>query len=127
MNLKILFKLHAIITLAAAIVLIVAPAAIPGTVDIHLHGEAYLLSYFLGASELAIAYLSFFATRINDRYALRIIVITFVIFHLGTAFLEIWALSEGASIKLVGNIALRCIVVLLFYYYGVRKISKKRI
>ena len=46
--------------------LAVVPAAIPATVGIDLDPEAYLLSYFLAAAELAIALLSLGATRLTD-------------------------------------------------------------
>ncbi len=61
MNLKILLLIHAIITLAAGIVLVVAPTIIPQTVNIKIAPDEYLLCYFLAAAEFGIAYLSFFS------------------------------------------------------------------
>lgn len=122
MNLKILLVVHAIVTLAAGIVLIVAPAAIPGAVDIHIDRQAYLLSYFLGAAELSMAYLSFYARKIADRHTLQIIVITFIVFHAATGILELYALFSGVPFKILTNILLRAVVIVLFYYYGIRKI-----
>lgn len=121
MNLRILFTIHAIITLAAGIVLIVAPELIPKTVDITITSGEYLLSYFLGAAELAIGFLSFYSRKINDKYALRIIVITFMIFHAATGLLEIYGLFQNVSLKIIGNIILRFAIVFLFYYYGIHK------
>jgi len=73
MNLKKLLLIHAIITLAAGIVLVIAPSLIPKTVNIEPLPNQYLLCYFLRASEIGIAYLSFFSRFIKDKYALRIV------------------------------------------------------
>ena len=120
-NLKLLLTIHAIVTLAAAIALIVTPELIPNTVDITISHNQYLLSYFLGAAELGIAYLSFQSRKINDAYALRIIVISFIIFHAATGLLEIYALSRNTSPKIIVNTLLRIVMVSLFCYYGIYK------
>lgn len=121
MNLKILLLFHSIITLAAGIVLVIAPAIIPGTVNIQLLANQYLLCYFLGAAEFGIAYLSFFSRTINDQSALRIIIISFIVFHAASGILELYAFSEGVSSKIICNIILRIIIVILFLYYGIYK------
>ena len=64
--LRIVLIVHGLVTLAAAVVLAVLPAAIPATVGIELEPDAYMLSYFLAAAELAIAMLSLGATRLTD-------------------------------------------------------------
>jgi hypothetical protein len=127
MNLQRLLLIHAIITLAAGVVLIVAPAVIPKTVDIQIRPNEYLLSYFLGAAELGIAYLSFFSRTIQDKYALRIICTTFIVFHAATGILELYGLLQGISSKIIGNIFLRIVVVVLFYYYGIYKNKQQKI
>lgn len=118
MNLKLLLLIHAIITLAAGIALIVFPPAIPSTVGIQLKQEEYLFSYFLGAAELALAYLSFYSRRIKDNNSLKIIITTFIAFHMATALLEIYVLFKGLSFKIITNIIFRIIISALFYYYG---------
>ena len=122
MNLRILLLIHSFITLAAGIVLVGAPELIPATVNINILPKEYLICYFLGAAEFAISYLSFFARTIKDESALKIISITFIIFHGVTGAVELYALSQGASSKIIGNIILRAVVVVLFYYYGFYKI-----
>lgn len=124
MNLQRLLFIHAIITIAAGILLVVAPAAIPQTVNIQLTSNQYLLCYFLGAAEFAIAYLSFFSRNIKDYHALRIIIITFIIFHGATGILELYALQQGLTSKIIANIILRIIIVGLFYFYGIYKNKK---
>lgn len=121
MNLKGLLLIHAIITFAAGILLVAAPAAIPQTVNIQLSYNQYLLCYFLAAAEFAIAYLSFFSRNIKDNYALRIIVISFIVFHSATGILELVGLYRGIQPGIIGNIILRVIIVALFYYYGISK------
>lgn len=121
MNLKVLLTIHAVITFAAAVVLIVTPYAIPQTVDIHLQPNEYLLSYFLGAAELAIAYLSFYGRKVGDTHALRVITGTCIVFHAATGLLELYAVLQGGSPKIIANSILRVVIVALFYYYGLRK------
>lgn len=120
-SLKVLLLIHGLITLAASIVLIVAPTAIPKTVNIDISSNEYLLCYFLGAAELSIAFLSFFGRKIEDKKALRLICSTFIVFHLATGALEAYALIQGMSSKIVFNILLRVIITGLFWYYGLHK------
>jgi hypothetical protein len=125
MSLNKLFIIHAIITLAASIVLIVSPALIPETVNIKITPNEYLICYFLGAAEFAIAYLSFFSIKIKDPKVLRLISSTFIVFHITTGILELVAFTQGISIKIIANIVLRIIVSVLFAYYGIYKTSNK--
>jgi len=125
MDLKKLLLFHAIVTLAAGIVLVVAPSLIPQTVNIKIAPNEYLLCYFLGAAEFGIAYLSFFSRTLDDKSALRIISKTFIVFHAATGVLELYALLEGLSPKIIVNILLRIVIVVLFYYYGVSKNKEK--
>lgn len=127
MALKRLLRLHAGVTLAAAFILIAFPGLIPASININVRPEAYVLSYLLAAAELSIAFLSFFAAKIGDHYALKIIVTSFMVFHGATAWLELYALFQGASVKLAGNITLRLVIVLLFAYYGFYRDEKLRI
>jgi len=50
--------MHALVTAAAGIVLVAAPAAIPGTVGIRLETGAELLCYLLAGAEFGFAALS---------------------------------------------------------------------
>lgn len=122
--LKILLLVHGLVTFAAAIVLIVAPAAIPQTVNIAMAPNEYLLSYFLGAAELGIAFLSVAACNIRDDHALRLIAATFIIFHIATAALELWALSNGLSSGIIFNIVLRILISVLFGYFGIYRLKQ---
>lgn len=113
--LRIVLIAHGIITLAAAIVLVVAPAAIPATVGIELDADGFLLSFFLAAAELSIAMLSLGATRLTDPAAVGLIVAVFVVFHLSTAVLEIvFLLFTPVTGVLLANIVVRIVAAAIF-------------
>lgn len=53
--LKILFKVHAIITFLAGLVLVISPEIIQKMVDVSISKNQSILCYFLAACEFAIA------------------------------------------------------------------------
>jgi hypothetical protein len=118
MTLRLLFSVHAIVTFAAGVVLVVAPAAIPGTLSIRIEPGAYLLCYLLAAAEFAVAVLSWGARAINDARALRVVVIAFIVLHAASGILEIEAFAGGLSNAIWANVGLRALVTVLFAYYG---------
>lgn len=120
MNLKRLLLVHAIITFAAGIVLIVSPKIIPKTVGIEISTSQNLLSYLLGTAEIALAYLSFCARKISDIKGLRLISTTFIIFHALTAVVELIAFNQGLNVKILANVLLRILIVFLFFVYGIK-------
>lgn len=124
LNLSRLFVLHAVITFVAGGVLIVAPELIPGAVGISIDPSVYLVCYLLGAAEIAIAFLSYYAKNLTDQPALRLISLTFVVFHATTAIVEVFAFMQGVSAAIWSNVALRVVAVILFAYYGLRQPSK---
>ena len=79
----------ALITLAGAVVLTCFPTAIPSAVGITIERPDYLLVYLVAAAELAVAVLSFGATRLTDPAALRLIVTTFVVLHGASGILDL--------------------------------------
>lgn len=117
-NLKVLLFLHGLITLAAGIALLIDPNLIPEVVGIHLSPSAFLVPYLLGTAELCIAALSFAASKFTDAFALRSVVWSFIVLHGSTALVEIYAFSQGLSVLILGNVALRVVVVALFAYIG---------
>jgi hypothetical protein len=54
-----LLTFHGFITLAAAMVLTVAPGVIPNVIGIHLGQSAYMVAYLLAGAEFGFAMLSF--------------------------------------------------------------------
>jgi hypothetical protein len=120
-NLARLLVAHAILTLAAAVVLVIAPDLIPGAVGVELDADAYVVSYLLGTAELAIAALSFGAARLKDPQALRLVCSVLIVFHLSTAAVEAYAYIQGVSARIWGNVVIRIVVAALFAYYGAVK------
>ena len=111
-----LLIVHGVVTLAAAVVLVVLPAAIPAAVGIPVGVNAYLLCYFLAAAELAIGMLSLGAVRLADVTALRLIVDVFIVFHLATAGLEVmYVVLTSENPVLLANIAVRVFVAAVFF------------
>lgn len=121
MNLQRLLFIHAMILFGAGIVLIASPDQILRPIGIWLKPEAYLTCYLLGAAELAMAFLSYFSRGIQEVRALRLVCITFVLFHMLTAFVELYAIAQGASLSVLINVGLRCSISGLFAWYALRK------
>lgn len=112
---RLLFVIHGLVTLAAGVVLVVFPGAIPATVGISTEPSEYLLSYFLAAAEIAVAILSIGAARLNDVAAIRLIAGTFGIFHGATAVFEMVHLVVSSfSPVLAANVLVRLAVGALF-------------
>lgn len=127
MNLRILLIIHAIITFAAGVVLVVAPGAIPSVIGIHLAPESFVICYFLAAAEFSVGFLSIYGTRCRETESIRLLVYTIIVFHASTGVLEIYALTQGIDVRLWGNVALRVIVIALFFCYGVLKQPANRL
>jgi len=117
---RMLFIAHGVITAAAGIALIAAPALIPSAVSITLPASAHLLPYLLGAAELGVAVLSLGASRLTDATAIRLIAIAFAVLHAASAAVEVLALVQGADPFLWGNVALRVIVAAAFAVVALR-------
>jgi hypothetical protein len=115
-GLRKLLMVHGFITLAAGIVLAVAPGAIPGTVGIHLEPSAYLVAYLLAGAEFGFAILSFGGSRLTDLRGLRLIVWSCIVFHGSSGILEIYAYAQGVSVAILGNVAARVVIIALFAY-----------
>ncbi|WNG91736.1 hypothetical protein [Mycobacterium sp. ITM-2016-00318] len=113
--LRIVLFVHGLITLAGAIVLTAFPTAIPSAVGITLARPDYLLVYLVAGAELAVAVLSFGATRLTDPAALGLVVTTFAVLHgaSGILVLVYLGLTETNG-TLIGNAVLRFTVVAVF-------------
>jgi hypothetical protein len=115
-GLRRLLLLHGLVTLAAALVLIVRPALIPAIAGFALEGNsATLLAQLLGAAELGIAVLSFGAARLDEPRALTLVAVSLAVFHAASALLELRAGSAaGLNGVIVANITVRVLIVALF-------------
>ena len=113
--LRAVFVVHGFLTLAGAVVLAVFPTAIPSAVGITVERPEYLLVYLVGAAELAVAVLSFGATRLTDRAALRLVVTTFVVLHGASGVLDLVYMAViGPNATIIANTVLRFTVVAVF-------------
>jgi hypothetical protein len=119
-GLRALLVVHGCITLAAAIVLTVAPGLIPGVVGIHLQPSADLLAYLLAGAEFGLAVLSFGGSRLSDARALRLIAWSCIAFHGSSGVLEMVAYARGASIAILANVVARAVIVGLFAWLSRR-------
>jgi hypothetical protein len=118
MTLRLLFTVHAILTVAAGLVLVIAPGAIPRTVGIIVPPAAFLVCYLLAAAELCIGVISWGARKLADTQAIRLIATSFIVFHGASALLEIRAFRAGVNSLIWANVVVRLVVVALFSYYG---------
>ena len=106
--------MHGLITLAAAIVLVVDPGLIPRVVGINLEPQANLIAYLLAGAEFGFAVLSIGGSRIAETHALQLIVLSCVAFHGLSGILEMYAYLQGVSPAILANVAARLIIVGLF-------------
>ena len=121
MALNRLLLLQAVITFLSFLAFVGTPATIPASFGIPVGPKQYILSYLLGANELALTYLSLAARKLNDPPARRAIVTFFIVFHAAVGLFGLYSVWQGASMSLLGNVALRVLIVGLFYYYGLLK------
>lgn len=113
-RLRILLFVHGLITLAAAVVLAIAPGLIPSVVGIRLDPSSNLIAYLLAGAEFGFAVLSFGGSRMTDLRALRLIVWTLVAFHGASGALESYAYFTGTRSAILANIAARALIIVLF-------------
>jgi hypothetical protein len=126
MNFARLLVAHGVVTLAAGIVLVAAPAAIPAAVDVQVPSGAFLVPYLLGAAEIAIAVLSFGASRLTDPRALRLVAVTLIVFHLTTAAVEAYAFfQDRAAAGVWINVGVRLAVSALLGYCATRAVPAR--
>ena len=112
--LRVVLVVHGIITLAGASVLTIFPTAIPLTVGISLQPDDYLIVYLVAAAELAAAVLSFGATRLTDRAAMGLVVLTLAVLHGASGLLNVLYMAQtGYSTVLVGNTCARVVAVVV--------------
>ncbi len=112
---QVIFIVHGAVTVAAGIVLVALPSAIPATIGILLEPQDYLLCYLLAAAELAIGMLSLGAARLDDPRAVELIAAAFAAFHGATAVLEVvYLVAERGDTVLLANIVVRLLAAAVF-------------
>jgi hypothetical protein len=119
-RLRTLFLVHGSITMAAGVVLVVAPGLIPGAIGIHLDAGADIVAYLLAAAEFGFAVLSFGGSRLTDARALRLIAWSCIAFHGLSGVLETYAYIQGVAPILLANVVARIGIVALFFAFSRR-------
>lgn len=109
-----LLRLHALVTAAAGIVLVVAPAAIPRVVGIRLEAGSELLCYLLAGAEFGFAALSWYGAAAGEPHTVRAVVLACLVLHATSLALEVLALARGADARLWYNVAARVAIIAAF-------------
>jgi hypothetical protein len=122
-GLRTLLVVHGFLTMAAGIVLVVAPGLIPRAIGIHLDPGANVIAYLLAGAEFGLAVLSFGGSRLTDPQALRLVVWSCIAFHSASSVLELYAFVQGVSVGILGNIFTRGFMVAMFAYWLPRRPS----
>jgi hypothetical protein len=120
-GLRTLLVVHGVVTLAAGIVLVVAPGLIPGAIGVHLDPSANVVAYLLAGAEFGLAVLSFGGSRLTDPRALRLVVWSCIAFHATSSVLEVYAFVQGVSVGIFGNICTRGVMIAMFSYWLPRR------
>ena len=106
-----LYAINAVAAAAAAIVLAVAPGAIPSLAGIAIDPSQNLIPWLLAAAELAIATLAALAMRSPSTEVQRIAVGVLIVFHAGSAVAGIAAVTQGAGAIVGLNVAVRLVMI----------------
>ena len=116
-GLRTLLVVHGFVTLAAAVVLVVAPGLIPSAIGVHLDPSTYVVAYLLAGAEFGLAVLSFGGSRLTDPRALQLVVWSCIAFHATSGVLEVYAFVQGASVGILGNVCTRGAMIAIFAYW----------
>lgn len=110
-----LFLLNGVLAGLAAVVLVVAPKAIPAVAGVPLAPPQFLICYLVAGAEIAIAAMCFDALRSMTSEVVQLTARTLIALHVSTSALAIVAIIQGASTGIWWNIGLRIIIALLLY------------
>ncbi len=117
-KLRYLLLVHGLITLAAAVVLMVDPGLIPSAVGIRLQPGSNLVAYLLAGAEFGFAVLTIGGSRLEDSRALSLVASSCIAFHGLSGILEIYAYVQGVSSIVLTNVMARLIIIVLFLVFS---------
>jgi len=120
----VLFSINAVGAAAAAVVLALAPGAIPSLAGIAIDPSQNLLPYLLAAAELALASLAVLAIRSPSPEVKRISVVVLVIFHAGSALAGVAAVTQGAGVVVTANVAVRVVMIAALAFCAPRGLKR---
>jgi hypothetical protein len=104
--------INAMASLAAAVVLLIAPATIPGIVGIPLDRSQFFIAYLLSACELALSVMAALALK-APRDAVGLAVLSLSVMHLASGAGGVIAVEQGASLLILWNVLARVAIVAL--------------
>ena len=110
---------NAVATAAAGITLFVRPELIAGVVGLHLPASANFIYYLLGGAEIGFSALCALALRLTDAAAIRTVSFVMITFHAASGVGGLLAYGQGLDAVVLGNVALRLLMVALFLIFGV--------
>ena len=117
---KILLFVNVIVPAAGGFVLFLFPSFVPGTVGIGIRPDQYLLSYLLGGTEFAFAWLCLAGLRSDDRRIRRLIAQIAIVFHAAAGVATVFAWLGGTDPAVLINTAARVVMIALFAIFGLR-------
>lgn len=120
-GLLLLLLVNAIFNAVGAVILMLFPAQMMHIFGISLSPSQYFICYLLGACSFGFAVLSFYARKIRDNQSLRLVVLTFFLFHLATAAVGIYTCLQGFSSRVWANVGIHSVFAILFWRTGFRK------
>jgi hypothetical protein len=118
--LRTLILINAVATLAAGVVLFVFPGAIPSVVGITLAPDQAFVAWLLGAAEIGLAALCIGSVHSPSHDVLRLATTTLLVFHVASAVADGMALTQGWSLPIALNLALRVVMVVLLVTFRPR-------
>jgi hypothetical protein len=104
--------INAMATFAAAVVLLLAPAAIPGAVGIPLDRSQFFIAYLLSACELGLSVMAGLALK-APRDAVGLAVLSLSVMHVASGVGGVIAVEQGASFLILWNVLARVAIVAL--------------
>jgi len=104
--------INAMATFAAAVVLLLAPAAILGAVGIPLDRSQFFIAYLLSACELGLSVMAALALK-APRDAVGLGVLSLSVMHLASGVGGVIAIEQGASFLILWNVLARIAIVAL--------------
>ena len=117
--LQLVFILNALVSIAAAILLFVSPAAIPAVIGISLQSDQYFLPRLLGAAEFAVAAACLMAVYQPSRATYSLCVAMLIVFHAGSIMAGVMESMAHSNMTIAINKGVRSVMIVLLLVFHV--------
>jgi hypothetical protein len=121
--LKKLLFINGLFTAIGGILLIFLPNQLMQIFGIQLPQKDFFIDYLLGVTSISFAVLSFSSMKLKDRSGLKIIALSFLVFHAAEALVGIYEFTNGFTPVVLGNVGVHVIFSVFFWYSGLNKNS----